>query len=167
MLARRDADGQLVAVAVIVVSTLLNAGYFLPIVFRAFFRDRPRGSRMTTRRGAMADRCRACLHGRRHAGAVLSAWGAVRPCAALIGGPTPWTIIGCDATDRSALWIGFRRVLVAVVMADRLHRASPAFRLEAIFGFGAWFGFVSCVALVLLAKALGAVLKRPDGYYDE
>jgi multicomponent Na+:H+ antiporter subunit D len=28
-----------IAVAVIVVSTILNAGYFLPIVFRAFFRD--------------------------------------------------------------------------------------------------------------------------------
>jgi len=29
------------AVAVIIVSTLLNAGYFLPIVFRAFFRESP------------------------------------------------------------------------------------------------------------------------------
>ena len=29
------------AVGVIVVSTLLNAGYFLPIVFRAFFREPP------------------------------------------------------------------------------------------------------------------------------
>ncbi|MGD9922212.1 MAG: monovalent cation/H+ antiporter subunit D family protein [Pseudorhodoplanes sp.] len=29
------------AVAVIILSTLLNAGYFLPIVFRAFFRDAP------------------------------------------------------------------------------------------------------------------------------
>jgi multicomponent Na+:H+ antiporter subunit D len=31
------------AVSVIIVSTLLNAGYFLPIVFRAFFRDPPAG----------------------------------------------------------------------------------------------------------------------------
>jgi multicomponent Na+:H+ antiporter subunit D len=29
------------AVSVIIVSTLLNAGYFLPIVFRAFFREPP------------------------------------------------------------------------------------------------------------------------------
>ena len=28
-----------IAVGVIIVSTLLNAGYFLPIVFRAFFRE--------------------------------------------------------------------------------------------------------------------------------
>jgi multicomponent Na+:H+ antiporter subunit D len=30
-----------IAVFVIIVSTLLNAGYFLPIVFRAFFREPP------------------------------------------------------------------------------------------------------------------------------
>ena len=35
------ATGQGVAVAVIIVSTLLNAGYFLPIVYRAFFRPLP------------------------------------------------------------------------------------------------------------------------------
>ena len=32
-----------IAVGVIVVSTVLNAGYFLPIVFRAFFREPPAG----------------------------------------------------------------------------------------------------------------------------
>jgi multicomponent Na+:H+ antiporter subunit D len=35
---------QYVAVAVIALSTLLNAGYFLPIVYRAFFRAPPEGS---------------------------------------------------------------------------------------------------------------------------
>jgi multicomponent Na+:H+ antiporter subunit D len=33
-----------IALFVIVVSTVLNAAYFLPIVFRAFFRDLPKGS---------------------------------------------------------------------------------------------------------------------------
>jgi hypothetical protein len=37
------AAGQWPAVAVIAASTLLNAGYFLPIVYRAFFRPLPRG----------------------------------------------------------------------------------------------------------------------------
>ena len=32
-----------IAVGVIVISTILNAGYFLPIVFRAFFREAPAG----------------------------------------------------------------------------------------------------------------------------
>jgi hypothetical protein len=40
------------------------------------------------------------------------------------------------------------------------------FGLDGTFGFGAWFGFVSCIAMVAFAKALGAVLKRRDTYYD-
>ena len=50
------------AVGVMVVSTVLNAGYFLPIVFRAFFREPPharpcrRADITKTRRGVMADR---------------------------------------------------------------------------------------------------------------
>ena len=42
----------------------------------------------------------------------------------------------------------------------------PYFGLDGTFGFGAWFGFASCVVLIVFAKALGAVLKRPDTYYD-
>jgi multicomponent Na+:H+ antiporter subunit D len=38
MLAGAMATAQWLAVAVIIASTLLNAGYFLPIVYRAFFR---------------------------------------------------------------------------------------------------------------------------------
>jgi multicomponent Na+:H+ antiporter subunit D len=38
------ADGDGVVLAVLLVSTLLNAGYFLPIVWRAFFRSPPAGT---------------------------------------------------------------------------------------------------------------------------
>lgn len=34
------------------------------------------------------------------------------------------------------------------------------------FGFYAWFGFGSCVVLIVAALALGKVLKRKDDYYD-
>jgi predicted membrane metal-binding protein len=51
------------------------------------------------------------------------------------------------------LWRGFIVVLVLTVLTE--------------FGFGAWFGFLACAVLILGAKALGALLKRPDGYYDE
>ena len=37
------ASGRMFAVAVLVVSTLLNAGYFLPIVYAAFFKAPPDG----------------------------------------------------------------------------------------------------------------------------
>jgi hypothetical protein len=34
------------------------------------------------------------------------------------------------------------------------------------FAFYALFGFVACVALVLTAKALRRLLKRPEDYYE-
>jgi hypothetical protein len=64
------------------------------------------------------------------------------------------------------LWIAFVGALVATVLADLVIEPHPYFGLDGTFGFGAWFGFASCVALIAFAKALGAVLKRPDTYYD-
>lgn len=64
------------------------------------------------------------------------------------------------------LWIVFALVLAATVLADLFIAHHPFFGFDGSFGFGAWFGFVSCVALVLFAKALGALVKRPDNYYD-
>jgi hypothetical protein len=64
------------------------------------------------------------------------------------------------------LWIVFLVVLAAVVLMDLWVEPHPHFGLDGTFGFGAWFGFASCVGLVLFAKALGFFLKRPDTYYD-
>jgi hypothetical protein len=65
------------------------------------------------------------------------------------------------------LWVMFILVLVMLLALDLVVAHHPYFGLDGTFGFGAWFGFLSCVALVAFAKALGAVLKRPDTYYDE
>lgn len=64
------------------------------------------------------------------------------------------------------LWIVFAVVLAVVVLMDLAVEHHPYFGLDGSFGFGAWFGFFSCIALVVFAKALGAILKRPDTYYD-
>jgi hypothetical protein len=64
------------------------------------------------------------------------------------------------------LWIIFAVVLAATVLMDLVIEHHPYFGLDGTFGFGAWFGFLSCVAMVAFAKALGAVLKRSDSYYD-
>jgi len=64
------------------------------------------------------------------------------------------------------LWILFALVLAATVAGDFFVAHKSYFALDGTFGFGAWFGFVSCVALIVFAKALGAVLKQPDDYYD-
>jgi hypothetical protein len=64
------------------------------------------------------------------------------------------------------LWILFALVLAATVLMDLAVEHRPYFGLDGTFGFGAWFGFASCVVLIVLAKALGAFLRRPDDYYD-
>lgn len=64
------------------------------------------------------------------------------------------------------LWIGFVAVLAVLVLLDLAVDHHPTFALESIFGFGAWFGFLSCVVLIGIAKGLGVILKRPDTYYD-
>jgi hypothetical protein len=70
------------------------------------------------------------------------------------------------ATTRG-LWVVFIVMLVMLVALDLVVAHHAYFGLDDTFGFGAWFGFLSCVALVAFAKALGAVLKRSDTYYDE
>lgn len=64
------------------------------------------------------------------------------------------------------LWIAFAVILPVVVLLDLVVHHHSHFGVDGTFGFGAWFGFASCVALVLAAKALGWMLKRPDTYYD-
>jgi hypothetical protein len=64
------------------------------------------------------------------------------------------------------LWIVFAVILAATVMMDLVIEHHPYFGLDGTFGFGAWFGFVSCVAMIVFAKVLGAFLKRSDTYYD-
>lgn len=64
------------------------------------------------------------------------------------------------------LWVFFIVILAITVGLDFVIDHHPLFGLGGTFGFGAWFGFASCIVLVAVAKALGAVLKRPDSYYD-
>ena len=64
------------------------------------------------------------------------------------------------------LWAIFIAALLLTVIAE-FFVAGPAHEgLAHTFGFGAWFGFVACAALILIAKGLGVLLKRPDNYYD-
>jgi drug/metabolite transporter (DMT)-like permease len=64
------------------------------------------------------------------------------------------------------LWWLFALILVATLVAQFAVDMHPHFGADGWFGFNAIYGFLTCVAMVLLAKALGWVLKRPDSYYD-
>ncbi|GJM09200.1 MAG: hypothetical protein DHS20C11_14760 [Lysobacteraceae bacterium] len=64
------------------------------------------------------------------------------------------------------LWIIFSLVLAGLVALQLLIPIKGRFALEQGFAFAAWFGFGSCVAMVLLARVLGWWLKRSEDYYQ-
>ena len=40
-------------------------------------------------------------------------------------------------------------------------------RIDGSWGFYAWYAFLSCVIMVVLAKFMGIFLKRDEDYYDD
>ena len=60
-------------------------------------------------------------------------------------------------------------ILICVVLfaTDGLYHKHAYFALESIFGFYAIYGFVMCVALVLIAKWIRTFLMRAEDYYDK
>lgn len=58
-------------------------------------------------------------------------------------------------------------VLALTVIADFFYHGHPKFVVDGWFGFYAWYGFLTCLVMVLVAKLLGYVLKRDDRYYDD
>lgn len=65
------------------------------------------------------------------------------------------------------IWIISVIILALTVLADFFVVHHPHFGIDGTYGFGAWFGFVACVVLVIGSKILGAILKRSDTYYDQ
>jgi hypothetical protein len=64
------------------------------------------------------------------------------------------------------LFRGLCALGLALALADLVVRRHDGVGVAEWFGFYAVYGFVACVALVLTAKALRRVLKRPEDYYD-
>ncbi len=65
------------------------------------------------------------------------------------------------------LWIVFATILVALVVAGVFVRGHATFGIDGLFAFNAWYGFLTCVAMVVAAKVLGVFIKRRDSYYDD
>ncbi len=65
------------------------------------------------------------------------------------------------------LWIAFAAILAALVAAGVFVRGYAYFYIDGIFAFNAWYGFLTCVAMVVAAKVLGVFIKRQDSYYDD
>ncbi|MBX6322375.1 MAG: hypothetical protein IRY94_11155 [Rhodospirillaceae bacterium] len=64
------------------------------------------------------------------------------------------------------LWGLFGAALAATVVAQAATPIHAWFGIEGTFAFNAWYGFASCVGLVVVAKLLGIVIMRRDDYYD-
>ena len=56
------------------------------------------------------------------------------------------------------LWVIFLLVLTLTVLASLW--------LDGSFAFYAWYGFLTCIGMVLVAKLLSRLLRRKDNYYD-
>jgi hypothetical protein len=65
------------------------------------------------------------------------------------------------------LWQVFAAVLAVTVAAGLLVEPHGHFAIERLFAFNALYGFLACAALILIAKALGLLLKRRDDYYRD
>jgi len=65
------------------------------------------------------------------------------------------------------LWTVFVVILAASVMAELFITREAHFAVERLFAFNAVYGYIACALLVLVAKAIGLVLKRRDTYYDD
>ncbi len=65
------------------------------------------------------------------------------------------------------LWAVLIVILALTLVANFFIHQHDYFGIEAGFGFYAWYGFITCVAMVVIAKVLGIFLKRKDSYYDE
>ena len=64
------------------------------------------------------------------------------------------------------LWLMFIAILLVTLVASLFVHQHESFGIEDSFGFFAWYGFVTCVGMVVFAKLLGIFLKRPEDYYD-
>lgn len=71
-----------------------------------------------------------------------------------------------DSRNVDRLVHGFYVVCGLLLVIDVFVPKHGPFPIEHIYGFYGIFGFIACVALVLIAKQLRRVLMRPEDYYD-
>lgn len=66
------------------------------------------------------------------------------------------------------MWVVGLVSLALLTAASLMVHPHATFGIEGTPAFYSWYGFVTCVAMVLFAKfVLGKLLSRKDTYYDE
>jgi len=62
-------------------------------------------------------------------------------------------------------WVIFIITLIAVLFGGLLIHPHGKFGIDGAWWFNPAFGFIACVAIILVSKALGYLLKRGENYY--
>lgn len=70
------------------------------------------------------------------------------------------------STIRAICWLG-SALLALTVLAQLWIDLHPQFGVDGWFAFNAGFGLLSCVLMVLVAKVLGWLVKRPQNHYHQ
>ncbi|RZP23046.1 MAG: hypothetical protein EVA26_01355 [Burkholderiaceae bacterium] len=65
------------------------------------------------------------------------------------------------------LWVCSIVLLVSLVLVQLIFPIKGHFEVESWIGFGAWFGFIACVLMILFSKLLALVVKKPEDYYEK
>lgn len=71
-------------------------------------------------------------------------------------------------TTIKKLWLLLYICLVLSVIVEFFvthHERFGGHGVDSSIGFSAWFGFISCLLMVVFAKLLGFLIKRPDNFY--
>ncbi len=72
-----------------------------------------------------------------------------------------------DRRSVDKIFYGLVLICAGLFLADFFYHKHVNFAFENWFGFFAWYGFVCCVALVLLATQMRKWLKRDEDYYGD
>ena len=64
------------------------------------------------------------------------------------------------------LWVCSIVLLVFLLLVQLIVPIKGHFEVESWIGFGAWFGFIACILMILFSKILGLVVKKPEDYYE-
>ncbi len=67
---------------------------------------------------------------------------------------------------RRLAWLAVA-LLAVIALLDFAIDPHGAFGIDGTAFFYSWYGFATCVAMVVLAKLAGIFLKRKDSYYDD
>ena len=60
------------------------------------------------------------------------------------------------------LWVCSIVLLVFLVLIQLIFPIKGHFEVESWLGFGAWFGFIACILMILFSKILGLVVKKDE-----